>query len=193
MEPGVLIDLRTRFITWALLLSGLHRETELLKHTIFASELSTWKKQAPFIHPSLLNKSISFHPLYQSFCPVRGYLLDRVSSHRNANFIKLTCWRTAYTSYTKASLNEDLTIEDENKTRMMTQVLYHCKENDSNNEGLGLETWKTGQNPWIFYPILSVLLWKSGHEGALLLWAFYWVMGSLHWGTINTRSLPHSL
>lgn len=39
--------------------------------------------------------------------------------------------------HTKTLKDEDLTVEKENKIRMMTQILYPSKENESNIKGLG--------------------------------------------------------
>lgn len=48
----------------------------------------------------------------------------------------------AHTPYTKALINVELTVDKENKTKMMTQVLHPSKENDLNTKGLE-QTWKT--------------------------------------------------
>lgn len=146
MDLGVLIDLCAIF--WVPAANRLHREAELSTHTTFTNELSTWKNWAPFIYLSLLNNSISSHLSHQSLCPVCGYLLDVVTSHKNAKFIKVSCWRMAHTPYTKALIIVELTVDKENKTRMMTQVLHPSKENDLNTKG-SEQTWKTWWNPWI--------------------------------------------
>lgn len=164
MEQGVLIDLWTIFVIWVPAVSRLHREAELSTHTTFTNELSTWKNWAPFIHLSLLNNSIFSQLLHQSLCPVCGYLLDVVTSHKNAKFIKVICWRIAHIPHTKALINVELTVDKENKT-MMTQVLHPSKENDLNTKGSG-QTWKTWWNPGIFLQKNSLYGYgKIKHEG----------------------------
>lgn len=81
-----------------------------------------FEKPAP--HTSfLINNNAFSHPLSPSLCPVYSYWLDLLTSLKSAGFTKLMCGRIAHTSHAKVLMNEDLTVEEENETRMMTQAL----------------------------------------------------------------------
>ena len=122
MEPGVLVDLHPVFIIQAPAVSSLHREAKFPKHQYSLMSRALEKTGLPPVQLSLLNNSIFSHPLPQPLCPVYGYLLDVLTSHKNADFMKLMCWRIVHTPVTKTLIHEDLTVGEENETRTMTQA-----------------------------------------------------------------------
>lgn len=154
---------------------------------MFTSELSTWKKWAPLIHPSLLNNSISFHPHIRLF--VQFMAICWTVYHPTEMQISWS-WRVGelFTPHTQryyqmriSQLRTDINKDDDTGS-----ISFQKKKNDSTSKELGLETWKTRQNPWIFSPKLSLWLWESGHEGALLSHAFL-----LHYGEITPKNNQH--